>query len=82
MENKKEINIRNKSGISAYDKEYYKNYAKEKTKQKIKCSVCDIEISYYAFSKHRMSIKHIKNFCKIKDYNEFDKMIMEIRNSE
>lgn len=61
--NKKPI-IRNASGISAYDKEYYKNYAKIKNMEKRRCEACDIELTYYCISKHNKSKKHLKNIEK------------------
>lgn len=57
--------IRNASGISAYDKKYYQEYAKTKTKEKRKCESCNIELSYYCLSKHLKSKRHLKNAEKL-----------------
>ena len=57
--------IRNASGISAYDKEYYKNYASQKTKQLIRCESCGVDISYFAMSRHRKTKRHLKNIEQI-----------------
>ena len=63
--NKKQPVIRNGSGISAYDKAYYQNYAKQKTKEKKLCEACNIEISYYCMSKHSRTKRHLKNIEQI-----------------
>ena len=61
MEENKQPQIRNASGISAYDKQYYKDYASKKTKEMVYCDVCLKDISYYAKSKHFKSKRHLAN---------------------
>ncbi len=57
----KQPKIRNASGISAYNKDYYKQYAQERNKQMIRCDDCNMDISYYAMHRHKKSKRHLKN---------------------
>lgn len=41
--------------------EYNKQYAKLKTKELKHCDYCDEDISYYCWSKHQKTLKHLKN---------------------
>lgn len=63
MENikiKKEYKIRNKSGLSAYEKEYYIDYAKSKNKELKHCETCNRDISYYSYNRHLTTKSHNK----------------------
>ena len=60
MEIEKQPKIFNKTGISSYDKEYYKQYAEEKNKTRKHCSICDTSVSYYAWSKHQQTKLHTR----------------------
>ena len=44
--------------------EYNKNYASIKTKEMKHCDDCKKDISYYCWSKHLKTFKHIKNTIK------------------
>jgi hypothetical protein len=41
--------------------EYNKQYAKQKNKEMKHCDVCDDDVSYYCWSKHQRTLKHLKN---------------------
>lgn len=56
--------IRNGSGLSSFEKEYYQEYAKKKNNEIKQCDICNCEISYYSISKHKKSKKHLKNLQK------------------
>ena len=47
------------------NKEALRSYAKEKNKEKKTCDICNKNVSYYAFEKHKKSMKHIKNLNNI-----------------
>ena len=41
--------------------EYNKQYAKQKNKEMKHCRVCGVDVSYYCWSKHQRTLKHLKN---------------------
>jgi len=56
----KQYKLDNKEKIQDYGKKYYTEH-KEKYKEMLRCDVCDRSYDYSNMSKHKKTVKHIKN---------------------